>query len=364
MYLRLKSYEPCANNHHTPALAGGGLTQDVRCALFKRHLSAFDWLRGGQNGPIKFIDLDQLEYSVWRARRGDLLASIMSKLYIDGLSNLIVPRLGAACQFSIGVTWNHENHFFTLAGQAIALRAIALCAPLRQELKLFEIGRAIHRFSTLKHRSIGLFNWKSRPATPSEQRLEPRIRDNAWYAMALHQFAKAYGDRCLQNDANLLSDVTIRHYEDVMSSGTNGDNALRFDDKLAAASLMAYRCAQTADDAAATMAICLLNECASKHAITDAGYAQNDQRIIGTDQAIDLDCTINLVRTCQNLARLRPQPTLASIAKHGTKALFNPKHALTRMPESGVLLAADTEKNASRDTNGKAPDSHEIALGL
>lgn len=340
MYLRLKSYHSPHFQLPKEPRSATLLAPSIRDELRRRHLRAYDWVHGGPAGAIKFIDLDQLEYCVSRAKDGDFLATLMSNLYLDGLCKAVVPDLGGACQFSIGTKWNHSNQFFTLAGQAITLQAIALCGPLQRDPKLFEIGRAIHRFASSNCRSLGLLGGAGRSTPIVAATVSPRVRDNAWYAMALHQFAGIYCARSLQREAASIWFASMELYSSNLD-GAGTDRSLRLDDKLAAATGLTHFGALWNDAKAVDDGISLAVECAAEYASGDCGYGQIARRHATDDQAIDMDCTIGIVRTCLNLMHLRPNADLFSIVTHGTAALFNPRNAFCREPETGVLLVAD-----------------------
>jgi hypothetical protein len=341
MYLRLKSTNASNEYNLNLTFYATDLAPNVRAKLRKRHLAAFDWICGGPPGAIKFIDLDQLEYCVRLAQSGDVLATLMSNLYLEGLRNLVVPHLGAACQFSIGSRWNCHNQFFTLAGQAIALQAIVVCAPLQRNRELFEIGRSIHRFVTSNALSIGLVDRATSCNETFGPKLQPRVRDNAWYAMALHKFATIYRNQSIQQDAASLWCETMSLYASSLELNPVYP-ILRLDDKLAAARASTYFGAYSADAEEINCALSILTECAGEYAGERSGYALTARPNATMDHSIDLDCTIGIVRTGLRLLKLRPQAALKSIIDHGTRALFDPKHALSRLPESGVLLVAES----------------------
>ncbi|MFT4563707.1 MAG: hypothetical protein ACI9BW_003463, partial [Gammaproteobacteria bacterium] len=146
MYLRLKPQCSSASRSASEPGISKALPQYLRRLLLSRHLSAFDWQNGGPVGAIKFIDLRELEYIARRALHGDVIATHMAQLYLRGMRCLVAEVDGGACQYSIGDSWNGNNRQFTLAGQAVMLQAISVCATVGRRKDLVDIATRIHRF--------------------------------------------------------------------------------------------------------------------------------------------------------------------------------------------------------------------------
>lgn len=345
MYLRLKpsAYAGAATlrRDHPPTLSTG-----LRDALIERNSSAFDWFEGGQPGPLKFVDLHQVEYAVRRAVAGDLLGAIMVRLYLDGIGQLVITDRGSACQYSVGTQWNNRNRVTTLAGQAVVLEALALGAAVcrRKDLSLMGIG--IRSFVRAHAAQVGLYPLREPGGTRAHLVHDlPRPRDNAWYAAALHRFAEAYELPGLRREAIRLFESALAIYlrrraQSPVRAGLPTCPCL--DDAIALAAALTHFGVYTARRELLRKAGELLDETARYCALPHGGYGQrlrpNDD--LG-DLPVDIDCTIDLVRTCVTLAGYIDDARMAPLALHGMRALFDPSVALARQPECGVLLVAE-----------------------
>ena len=345
MYLRLKSCSiphPLACIDHKPVhhyTLGGR----IRKKLIQRNFDDFDWVNGGPAGPIKFIDLHQLEFAVSNARKGNMLAAQMLNLYRDGIKQLIVPHHGGACQYSTGPIWNNRNQLISLTGQAIALQAMALGASLRRRRSEFDLGTGINSFVQTNGRKFSLSpsSAVSRAVDPNFA-LNSRLRDNAWYAIALHRFAIAYQSRRLAQEAERLFDaVTGFHAESSCHEDSGTLPSLALDSLVAVSEALTYFGTALGKFHLLHEARSLICESVSDHAHIDGGYTQARQQKADPDAGIDIDCTIDLLRTCFALLKCVPNHRLMSIVRHGVAALFDPAIAMARRPEAGILIVAD-----------------------
>jgi uncharacterized protein YyaL (SSP411 family) len=324
----------------TQTAAQPQLSRNVREALLARNQNAFDWVHGGQSGRIKFVDLHQFEFAIKQVQEGNLLARIMVNLYLDGIRRLIIPELGGACQYSVGPRWNNRNRLTTLAGQAVVLQALALGAQLFRSTSALEIGTGVHYFA--RNRDIGLYP----SATVGNGRAprltaHPRLRDNAWYSAALHQFACTYENTDLMHEADAIFDATVTAHaraDGPMQSNSGTNCAL--DDTVAVATALTYFGAATANSNLLHQARTLICAGVPRHTCPEGGYRQSFEPHGSADMPLDIDCTIDLARICLSLLKRIPDHGLASIALHGIHALFDPSIALARRPEAGILLVA------------------------
>jgi len=342
MFLRLKPMACLAPGAVTQTVAQPLLPRNVRDTLLATNQNAFDWVHGGQSGPVKFVDLHQFEFAVKQARGGDLLASMMVNLYLNGIRRLVIPNLGGACQYSVGSHWNNRNRLTTLAGQAVVLQALGLAARLFRSTTAFEIGMNVHHF--VRGSGIGLYpaanadNFQA-PRLPAP----PRLRDNAWYMTALHRFACAYERFDLMREAQVMfASMTATHEGEPgpARADTGTRRARSLDDTVALAAALTYFGTATASDDLLRQTCLLICRDVPHHACPEGGYRQLFGSNNDPDVPVDIDCTIDLVRTCLSLLKHIPDHRLVSIALHGIRGLFDPSIALARRPEAGILLVA------------------------
>ena len=310
--------------------------------LIERNLDNFDWINGGQSGPIKFIDLHQFEFAIRRSREGSLVATLMVNLILKGICNLIVPEHGGACQYSTGAQWNGRNRLITLAGQAIALQALALGANLRRRRTEFKLGSRINLFVEANAQEIGLL-LRTVGRIESDLAAGTQLRDNTWYAIGLHQFGDAYDNAELILAARRLfeSIITIKPADVGSSAGQSlAGPYFKLDRIVAMMAALAYFGVTYAKPKLLHLANSLICGSVLRYAHAEGGFAQVNATQTATEAGIDIDCTIDLVRTCLALLRLIPDRRIWSIAQHGLCALFDPAVALARRPETGILLVA------------------------
>lgn len=343
MYLRLKhsASDPSksARQPHRPTLS-----RRVYDTLVAQNMASFDWQYGGQPGPIKFVDCHQFEYAATRAANGDHLAGIMINLYLNGIGRLVVPAHGGVCQYSIGLQWNNRNTSISLAGQAVAMQALAVGAQLRRRATMLNIGLGIHRFVRVNARRMGLHAPAAASLDVFHAEAAPMLRDTAWYATALHQFALAYEVGRLRQDADEMFDAIVGVLDQaVPTTHFVGMTApkLRLDEAVAVLAAYAYFAADRAETDSLRTAATQICEIAPRHAQPHGGYSQVPDSEPDSDLPVDIDCTIDLVRACMCVLQHIPERRLECIVNHGKRALFDPAIALARRPESGILLVVE-----------------------
>ena len=364
MYLRLKSSatDLSASMPETPESTQPSLAPGTRARLYNRHVDAFDWPRTTPMDTIKFIDIHRLEYAVELARKGELFATVMANTYISDIRELIIPEHGGACQYSSGVQWNNRSRTTTLAGQALALQAFALGATLNRQPSILSLGIGIHRFVCTRGNTIGLY--QASPLGTGEVVCSDstRLRDNAWYAVALHRFARMYYLPRLKRDAVVLFNRIMHTHGRIpihFGPGSADVSEAKLDDKLALAAALNYFGTQLQRPRYARAAARLIEEVDHSNSHPNGGCCQNDSLPNNATPEIDIDCTIEMVRICLSLLQYAPNARLLASLKHGLRALFNPVIALTRRPESGILLIA--EAAASLPTVQATQGQHLVA---
>jgi len=329
MYLRLK--------HHCPSrLAESGHRRDgkpalpaLRDELLARHYAAFDWQHGGPPGPIKFVDLHQLELAAHLARAGDERAGMMIERYVRGIERLVSqPETGAA-HYATGPAWNTPCVSRTLAGQAVVIQALVIAGRHARSCAHVRLVAQLARFVATHWAEID--HDPGQPAGDAAGRA--RVCERAWYVSAIGAFAELYDNRPLRAAA-------LARFDRLASGlcGANGEfrpltHRLTLADQIAVAATASEFRAAAGGKVFARYARRLLIAGASRHAHPAGGWIQAYR----DGAPPDLDCSIELVRSADAL-RGHAHPELARIAIEGKRALFKPALALARMPESGLLL--------------------------
>lgn len=335
MYLRLKPYtgNPFDSELEIPAAS-------IRDTLIKRHYGNFDWSSGGQIGQLKFIDSHQLEYAAGRALAGEHLSRVMVDVTIDGIRSLI-GRHGGASQYATGGSWNDSNHAYRLDGQAVFLQALAWHGLITKRSNAYKLGSHLAQFVAANGDRLGLL--PSHPRYRCDQtngKDGKRIRDNAWYAIGLAEFARVFGDHRLARCARGIFRSSL--------ASSQGDSTLRafqvaqptLDDKIALAAAMLHFGACDRDQQQIRDASALALDIGARYRCDGGGYGQIPRKRLRIDRTIDIDCTIELVRLAVALTRLLSEPRLDALVQHGLDALWRPNIALARPCESGILLIA------------------------
>lgn len=339
MYLRLKRHCPERRFACRCPSAHARVRRCVRDELLHRHHAAFDWEHGGPPGPIKFIDLPQLEFATHRARAGDARAGTMVARYVCGFRRLFPDPASGAAHYATGPAWNTPCLTRTLAGQAVAIRALAFVGRLERSCTHAQVVRQLARFVTTRWRAhaTGAVDTSKNP------RGGPAVCERAWYLIALGAFAETYDDERLHAEAlagfsHLASDLSAHD-----PGFDHPDCRLTLTDYVALAALASEFQPAAGGTAFARYAGRALLNSASRCAHPAGGWVQQYRDGVPPD----LDCSIDLVRSADALGS-GLDPGLAQVAAAGRRALFEPELALLRMPESGLLMLLADCANGGR----------------
>ena len=349
MYLRLKHHHPTGFAEIWQMSRGMPDLASLRQELLHRHYTAFDWQNGGPPGPIKFVDVHQLELAGLLAHAGDDRARLMIKHYVRGIEQLVtVPGSGAA-HYATGPAWNTPCRTRTLAGQAVVIQALVIAGRLSRSSAHARVVPDLARFAAARWFDTAIGDTRAttsldNPASPCEL---------AWYVSALTTFAELYDSAQLRVAAhrafNQLADLFRTHDGESLRSTAD----LTLADRVAVATLASEFSSASRDVEVAHFARRILVESAHRHAHPAGGWIQEYR----DGAPPDLDCSVDLIRTADAL-HARDEPELARLAAEGKRSLFKPEFALARTPESGLLLLlTDASGNsAPRGTDVPAPE--------
>jgi hypothetical protein len=168
-----------------------------------------------------------------------------------------------------------------------------------------------------------------------------RLRDNAWYAVAVDQFGSVFDKPALRRAAGIHFDrlMTFDGYAcRLRAAAGRGVPQRGLDDGVALAAAVYHFASVRQDRSLVNASRSILVATARAHAGPRGGYCQRGAVAAGLDRPIDVDCTIEVVRSAASLLQHGTDSTVSRIAEHGARALCEPGIALSRSPDSGILL--------------------------
>ena len=333
MYLRLKCYSPTGAAAVRQPAGGPPTLASLRDELLRRHYSAFDWQNGGPPGPIKFVDVHQLELAGHLARAGDCRARLMMERYVHGIEHLVTRPDSGAAHYATGPAWDTPCLARTLGGQAVVIQALVIAGRLKRSCAHARLVPNLSKFATARWSRT--FSGDANAAGSGDRAAAGVL---AWYVSALRAFAELYDNVELRAAAHRgFEQLTIR------LGGVNGElryvpSHLTLADRVAVANVASEFSLASGDVGLAQFARRSLLEATHRHAHPAGGWIEAYR----DGAPADIDCSIDLVRTADALHN-RAHPELARIAADGKRSLFKPESALARTSESGLLLLlADT----------------------
>lgn len=340
------------------------LDNATRQELLRRHQDSYDHELGGLNTEQKYLERDSVEYALARAANGDADALTMARQTLDAAATLIDPVWGGVYQYSTYGDWKHP-HFEKLAiiqAQYLRIYALAFAAYGRtsDRLAIESIRGYLNNFLRTPE---GVFRVSQdadlKPGQHAEEyfrlndaerralgvpRVDPHVyaASNGEIIEALATWAELSGDVGALADAETAANWIIKKRQ-LNAGGFSHDEhdaaGPYLTDTLAMgrAFLALYRA--TANRTWLTRA----SQAADfiEHNFHVAfGYASARSR--GPIPAtVQIDENISLTRFANLLARYSGKSSHQEMARHGLRYLSNPKIALERLTEAGILLADD-----------------------
>lgn len=305
-----------------------GVGAALRRELLRRHYAAFDWQYGGPPGPLKYVDVHQLEFAGRLARAGDGRARIMLQRYVRGIERLVMRPDSGAAHYATGPAWNRPCLARTLAGQAVAIQALVIAGRLHRSCAHVRVVSDLAAF--VAARWIGVAGGairKARSCGPA------RAGELAWYVSALRAFAELYDNAGLRAAAHRDFERIADLLHAMRRDSSHMLPVLTLGERVAIATVTG-EFSETGGDAGLAHFARRILIAGARRQVHPAGAWTESYR---DGAPPDLDCSIDLVRAATTL-RNRAQPELARIAAAGKRALLKPEFALARAPESGLLL--------------------------
>lgn len=122
------------------------LTPEQKEALIKEHFDLYDKENGGWGKVLKLIDLDQMEYALFKSYAGDKEAADMARTTLDRALNLLDPEWGGFYQYSDEVNWKSAHFEKIMWVQAGYIRTYALAYLIFEDKKYLDAANATSKF--------------------------------------------------------------------------------------------------------------------------------------------------------------------------------------------------------------------------
>lgn len=215
--------------HRGPRLSGDESTRQLEQLVIDR----YDKKNRGWGFVHKYLDPDNVEYTLDRAAAGDKQSAQMARETLDANRALIDPVWGGVYQYSVGGRWNEPHFEKIMYYQTANLRSYAYAYSLWKRKADLETARAIRRYlKDFLESPDGAF-YTSQDAdliqgqhsasyfklSDKERRKRgiPRIddhryaRENGWAIEALCVYAAASGDESAVEEAGRAADWIVKN---------------------------------------------------------------------------------------------------------------------------------------------------------
>ncbi len=339
------------------------LATETRQELLRRHHASYDEKLGGLSTEQKYLDRDSVEYALMLAQEGDHDEAAMARKSLDAAQALIDPVWGGVYQYSTYSDWKHP-HFEKLAtvqAQYLRIYALAYAAFGKESDRaaVNSIRRYLNTF--LRHANGAFFASQDADVRPGEhsdryflltdakRRAQgiPHI-DSHLYALQNGEIIEALATVAeLSSDADALT-AAKKAAAWIETHRSLPDGGFRHDEHDAAGPYLSDTLAM------GRAYLALYRACADRHWLNQAGMAADfiarnfevasggyaSARSSGPIPAVpQIDENISLARFANLLARYTGKPEHQAMAAHAMRYLSNPKIALERLTEAGILLA-------------------------
>jgi uncharacterized protein YyaL (SSP411 family) len=124
------------------------LSASVRDELLHRHLDTYDTDKGSWGHGQKFLDWNNVEWSMRQAMRGDAREEQMARRTLAAQLNLLDPAWGGVYQYSTDDDWQHPHFEKIMQMQSADLRIYSLAYAQWHDPTYLNAAESIHHFLT------------------------------------------------------------------------------------------------------------------------------------------------------------------------------------------------------------------------
>lgn len=144
----IKDPTPGPSVHPEPQLnfENSELTAELRDDLNKRFVVQYDFKHGSWGFVQKYMDWNNEEYAMLRAKTGDTQAEHMARQTLEMQVKLIDPVWGGVSQYSVDGDWNEPHFEKIMAFQAENLRIYAMAYQQWKDPAYLTSALDIHRY--------------------------------------------------------------------------------------------------------------------------------------------------------------------------------------------------------------------------
>ncbi|HET6756644.1 MAG TPA: DUF255 domain-containing protein [Burkholderiales bacterium] len=128
------------------AAASAHLTEKQREKLLNNYFQAYDQENAGWGIVHKFIQAQNMEYALAKAKEGDRKQEAMARATLDAALNLMDPVWGGTYQYSDEVNWKSPHFEKIMSIQADNLRLYSQAYALFNEPRYLQAARDIERY--------------------------------------------------------------------------------------------------------------------------------------------------------------------------------------------------------------------------
>ena len=355
----------------TDLSASPELSAEVGAALRRRHVEAYDTVRGGLNIAQKFIDADSIDYALQRAAAGDAREAQRLRQTLDAGLKLIDPAFGGAYQYSTHFDWDHPHYEKIMRTQWAYLRSYSRACAQLSEPRYCDAAVAVADYLNTFLSAPGGAFYSSQDADlrqgekghayfalDREARLAlglPRVDTHRYAAangMAIEGLVALYeatGDAAYRYRA-LAAAWWAAANRSLWSGGFRHDNVDHAGPYLADTLWMGrafaalYRATgdrdflRRAQRAAEFMAAHFRHDAGGLRSAVSNGTP--------VEPLPQIDQNIQSVRFLLALNAIAPNPQWVDLAATGLRFLVTPEVALSRASDPGILMAAEAYRAA------------------
>ncbi len=124
------------------------LAKPIYDELVQRHLETYDSQQGAWGHGQKFLDGNNVEWSMRQAKRGDFTEDRMARQTLAAQLNLLDPAWGGVYQYSTNDDWQHPHFEKIMQMQAQDMRIYSLAYSQWHDPTYLNAAQAIHHFLT------------------------------------------------------------------------------------------------------------------------------------------------------------------------------------------------------------------------